>query len=336
LGIDGWRLDVAFCVAHAFWKKWSYYVKSLNPEAYLTAEVIDEAYKLKPYLQGDEFDAVMNYPFAFEGSEFFINDKNRLSVPEFQERMTALVDVFGYERFLSQQNLFGSHDANRIASHIVNRNFARYGDWGDYFSKSKASNPAYNTRKPLPEERRIQLLWTVFQMTFPGAPMLYYGDEVGMWGANDPDCRKPMMWGDSTFQPEFYKPDQSIYEEPNFVNFDSLIFSQNKSLIELRKSMPNLKFGTFNWIKIPIYYTRNSFERSFNYLNNNRPKILFFERKLKTKCIVAINVFGMPMGFKTKYLFDVAFDPLTQKKYFGNQDIFWLAPFDFQIFVIEN
>ncbi|RMF66490.1 MAG: alpha-amylase, partial [Calditrichaeota bacterium] len=64
-GIDGWRLDVAFCIAHPFWQEWREFVKSINPDAYLTAEVIDPPEVLQPYLRGDEFDAVMNYNFAF-------------------------------------------------------------------------------------------------------------------------------------------------------------------------------------------------------------------------------------------------------------------------------
>ncbi|MFM7701437.1 MAG: glycoside hydrolase family 13 protein [Bacteroidota bacterium] len=314
LGIDGWRLDVAFCVAHAFWKKWSYYVKSLNPEAYLTAEVIDEAYKLKPYLQGDEFDAVMNYPFAFEGSEFFINDKNRPSVPEFQERMNALVNVFGYERFLSQQNLFGSHDANRIASHIVNRNFARYGDWGDYFSKSKASNPAYNTRKPLPEERRIQWLWTVFQMTFPGAPMLYYGDEVGMWGANDPDCRKPMVWPELNYESEWYRADQSKYSQAWSVEVDTVLWNNTRRLITLRKAYAELSLGEFKWNSVP------------------KSSVLAFERKGDRKTYFYLNPSNSPQPITVDWSKDEVQEVWTGDVHQPTSGPYWLKPYGFAIF----
>ncbi len=82
-GIDGWRLDVAFCIDHDFWKQWRILVKSINPNAYLTAEVIDKIDTIKPYLQGDEFDAVMNYGFAVICSEFFINQKNKITVTQF-------------------------------------------------------------------------------------------------------------------------------------------------------------------------------------------------------------------------------------------------------------
>ena len=249
LGIDGWRLDVAFCVAHPFWKRWSARVREWNTEAYLTAEVIDEAPKLKPYLRGDEFDAVMNYPFAFIASEYLINDRNRPSTLGFQKQMDDLIEVFGYDRFLSQQNLFGSHDANRLASHIVNRNFAKYAEWGSYFALSKASNPAYNTRKPNGLESKIQAQWMVFQLTFPGAPMLYYGDEVGMWGANDPDCRKPMLWPELKFEDEWHRPDQSLYPQAQVVQWDTTLLQLTKDLISLRKTHRVLRDGAFRWLR---------------------------------------------------------------------------------------
>jgi len=249
LGIDGWRLDVAFCVAHPFWKRWSSRVREWNPEAYLTAEVIDEAPKLKPYLRGDEFDAVMNYPFAFIASEYLINDRNRPSTTGFQNQMDDLIEVFGYNRFLSQQNLFGSHDANRLASHIVNRNFAKYAEWGSYFALSKASNPGYNTRKPIGLESKIQAQWMVFQLTFPGAPMLYYGDEVGMWGANDPDCRKPMLWPELKFEDEWHRPDQSLYPQAQVVQLDTILLQLTKDLLSLRKTHQVLRDGSLRWLR---------------------------------------------------------------------------------------
>jgi len=64
-GVDGWRLDVAFMIKHNFWKEWRKYVKQINPQAYLTAEIVDSIGVVKPYLQGDEFDAVMNYNLLF-------------------------------------------------------------------------------------------------------------------------------------------------------------------------------------------------------------------------------------------------------------------------------
>ena len=75
-GIDGWRLDVAFCIGHPFWKKWRKHVRSINPEAYMTAEIVDTPEKVKPYMQGDEFDGEMNYNFAFASASCLRSSAN--------------------------------------------------------------------------------------------------------------------------------------------------------------------------------------------------------------------------------------------------------------------
>ena len=73
----------------------------------------------------------------------------------------------------------------------------KFGDWGQYFNWSqKSNNRNYNARKPTPDQLQKQKLIAAFQVLYTGSPMIYYGDEAGMWGANDPDCRKPMLWAD--------------------------------------------------------------------------------------------------------------------------------------------
>ena len=78
-GIDGWRLDVAFMIKHNFWKEWRKLVKSINAQAFLTAEIVDDIKILQTYLKGDEFDAVMNYNFLFTTAEYFIDDTTAIS-----------------------------------------------------------------------------------------------------------------------------------------------------------------------------------------------------------------------------------------------------------------
>ena len=244
-GIDGWRLDVAFCVAHPFWKKWRKVVKEVNPEAYVTAELIDPVPQLEPYLQGDEFDAVMNYNFAFACSDYFADDKSRISTSEFDRRLRELREAFPAGVAEVQQNLFGSHDTDRIGSHIVNRDREHAGNWQAYFEFSKVENGQYNPRKPTPGELESQKLFAVLQMTYVGAPMIYYGDEVGMWGANDPDCRKPMVWADLVYEDEIVLPDGSSKDIPDKVEVNEELFDHYKRLIALRHSLPSLRRGTF-------------------------------------------------------------------------------------------
>jgi hypothetical protein len=73
-------LDVAYNVGHPFWKDWRKWVRSINPTAYLTAELVDPIEKTRPYLMGDEFDATMNYNFAFIVHDFFVQDTTASTV----------------------------------------------------------------------------------------------------------------------------------------------------------------------------------------------------------------------------------------------------------------
>jgi cyclomaltodextrinase len=244
-GIDGWRLDVAFCVDHDFWKDWRMLVKAINREAYLTAEVIDKQEVVAPYLQGDEFDAVMNYGFAVVASEFFINKRDRISVTEFDSLLRDLREAYPADISYVQQNLFDSHDTQRFTSFIVNHDVARFRAWGDYFNATKATNPSYSVRKPTEEEYRIQKLMALFQFTYLGAPMIYYGDEVGMWGANDPDCRKPMVWGDLVYKDEVFNADGSKREVPDRVSPATDMLKWYKELTRIRTRYSALRRGEF-------------------------------------------------------------------------------------------
>jgi len=249
-GIDGWRLDVAFCVDHRFWKKWRKAVKGINPVAYLTAELIDPVPKLRAYLEGDEFDAVMNYNFAFACSDYFADDKTRIKTGVFDRRLRELRDAFPPGVSEVQQNLFGSHDTDRIGSHMVNRDRQHSSDWGAYFEFSKAQSGRYDTRKPAARELQSQKLFAVLQMTYVGAPMIYYGDEVGMWGANDPDCRKPMIWEDLVYEDESTMSDGSTRKPGDKVEVNRELLEHYRLLIGLRNKLPALRTGSFETIVV--------------------------------------------------------------------------------------
>lgn len=249
-GIDGWRLDVAFCVGHPFWKDWRRHVKSINPEAYLTAEIVDTPDKVKPYMQGDEFDTEMNYNFCFTAVEFFIYpDQTRISASEFDQKLAELRKLYPKGVAEVSQTLFGSHDTNRISSMIKNRGIGSYRDWGTYFGLSKAiDNPEYSPRKPSEEDYHLQKLLVIFQMTYPGAPMVYYGDEVGMWGSNDPDCRKPMVWDDLEYEDEVYYPDQRKHD-PEKVAVNRDLLEHYQAMIGIRRKHSALQTGSYEtWL----------------------------------------------------------------------------------------
>jgi cyclomaltodextrinase len=245
-GIDGWRLDVAFCISHPFWKAWRKHIKSINPQAYLTAEIVKTPEEAIPYLEGDEFDGEMNYNFAMLSAEVFFNpDHLRITVAEFDRQLKELRELYPPGVPYVVMNLFDSHDTNRIGSYIVNRGIESYRNWGNYFQMSKVEHNAnYQVRKPTEDELRMQKLFVIFQMTYVGAPMIYYGDEVGMWGANDPDCRKPMLWDDIEHQPEVYNPDQSK-RIPDTVEINRELLAHYKKLITIRNRYEALQTGDF-------------------------------------------------------------------------------------------
>lgn len=285
-GIDGWRLDVAYCIRHEFWKDWRALVKAINPEAYLTAEVIDPIDVLRPYLLGDEFDAVMNYNVGFACAEYFIDRRNRISTTAFDARLRELREAFDPCVAYVQQNLFDSHDSNRIGSHIVNSDGVPYRAWSAYHAASKAiENPTYDTRKPKADEIAVQKLIALFMMTYVGAPMIYYGDEVGMWGANDPCCRKPMLWDDLNYEPEAGLPDGSRRATPDPVAVNRDLHATYRRLIHLRRDHPALSLGDFETLCTDdargIYaYRRSHAGRSVVVALNNSAEVQSLELRL--------------------------------------------------------
>ncbi len=236
-GIDGWRLDVANDVSHVFWKEWRTLVKSINPDAYIVGEIWDDA---SVWLQGDQFDAVMNYRFARAVVRFFIDtNSRRYSATEFDSELTDIRDSYPPDVNYILQNLIDSHDTDRLPSMIINPN-RKYDD-----ANSPRNNPAYDVRKPNERERAIQKLIALFQMTYVGAPMVYYGTEAGMWGADDPDCRKPMVWPDLQFENERSHPLPGKRRPDDSVAFDSDMAGYYRDLIAVRKNRLALRQGTF-------------------------------------------------------------------------------------------
>ena len=158
-GIDGWRLDVARYVDPDFWNDFRQSVRKVNPEAYLLAEIFGDA---GDWLQGDRFDATMNYTFRDICLRFLA--RQEADAGETAGDLAHLWAMYPWPVTLANQNLLGSHDTARFLTAADD------------------------------EVWRLQLA-TLLQLTFPGAPGLYYGDEIGLTGNGDPDCRRTFDWG---------------------------------------------------------------------------------------------------------------------------------------------
>jgi glycosidase len=172
--IDGWRMDVARYVDKDFWTDFRTAVKSVKPSAYLLGEIMGDT---GAWLQGDQFDATMNYTFRDLCLRFFARDE--IAGDAFND--DALRLLFQYPRSVTMvnQNLLGSHDTPRFRTEAG----------GDLW--------------------RLKLA-TVFQLTFPGAPGLYYGDEVGMEGGHDPGMRGAFPWKGEPATHEIYRTIASL------------------------------------------------------------------------------------------------------------------------------
>ena len=175
-GIDGWRLDVPHEIDDdGFWQEFRRVVKTANPEAYIVGEIWFEA---RRWLQGDQFDAVMNYVFNRACLSFFGGERldttqrpggftlKPLSAVQFAAAVDDMLALYDWQVTLVQLNLLSSHDMPRFLTLVR----------GD---------------------KAALKLATLFQMTFPGAPCVYYGDEIGMEGAHDPDCRRAFPWDEA-------------------------------------------------------------------------------------------------------------------------------------------
>lgn len=187
-GIDGWRLDAAEQVPHGFWQRWRKHVKAINPNALIVGEIW-----LPPdhWLAGDQFDVVTHYDFATAVTGYLRRDQSLIRTTQFSRQLDDLACRFDPLRSRSMVNLLGSHDTDRAVSMLMNpgRRF-------DSQNLPGAGDPPYESGKPGETDFARLRLAAVLQFTQVGAPMIYYGDEVGMYGADDPYCRAPMWWED--------------------------------------------------------------------------------------------------------------------------------------------
>ena len=258
-GIDGWRLDVTEEVPIGFWQEWHEHVRDINPAAYTVSEIWQNAGR---FVDDAGFSATMNYwGFATPVKAFLID--NAITPEAFGQTLRNRRVAYADAKQPALQNLIDSHDTPRLPSMIVNRNpdDVRMIQSGYDRNVSPRQTPDYAVRKPSAAERDIQRLVGLFQMTYVGAPMLYYGTEAGMWGADDPDDRKPMVWPDLDYAVEDAHP-LGQARPADSVAFNRALFDFYRQAIALRTAHTALREGDFRILQADNERTLFAYARS--------------------------------------------------------------------------
>ncbi|MDW7673344.1 MAG: glycoside hydrolase family 13 protein, partial [Bacillota bacterium] len=221
-GTKGWRLDVVDELPGAFVKGIRQVMKKADPDSILIGEVWEDASnkesygERRQYLLGYELDSVMNYPFRKSLLDFALGVQDAAEV---HQVLMSLYENYPLHHFYSAMNLIGSHDVPRTLTLL-----------GEAPDGDTLTVKEMSTFKLSQEQRRLAVtrlkLLTLWQMTFPGVPSIYYGDEAGTEGHGDPLCRKPFPWGQE----------------------DQELLNWHKLLIGLRNKLAVLRTG--QWIPL--------------------------------------------------------------------------------------
>lgn len=257
LGAKGWRLDVADELPDSFIKKIYKTMKEMDEEHVLIGEVWEDASnkesygKIREYLQGEEMDSVMNYPFRKITLDFMLGTTNAHTV---HELLMSLAENYPSQNFYAMMNLIGSHDVPRILTLL--------GEAPPPDSLTVVQQARYR----LPEEKnqlaiaRLKML-VLWQMTFPGIPSVYYGDEVALEGYKDPYNRATYPWGRENTE----------------------MLSWHKRLIALRNQYDVFKTG--KWISLPVHDQVYSYIRTitngkdmFGHAKQDNTAVVLFNR----------------------------------------------------------
>jgi glycosidase len=261
-GVDGWRLDVAWMVPNNFWRDWNALVHEINPSAYTVTEIWKDAHTVT--LDG-KFDATMNYEgFAMPVKGWLFD--TALKPSEFAAWLDRTRATWPAPTALRLQNLLDSHDTPRAGSAAFDgrpgKDYKKSHEFDLAVSArvSPQNNPDYRWQKPDQRAWKLVRMAAVLQMTYVGTPFVYYGGEAGMWGANDPDCRKPMVWDDLNYDAEFIGPDGRRVG-PHEVKFDRDLHAFFRAAISLRRNTPVLNSGEFRWLSTDDAANTLAFER---------------------------------------------------------------------------
>ncbi len=293
-GVDGYRLDVAVELPLDFWREYRNVVRSVNPDAFLLGEIWFESWPDKllnpaPFLQGDMFDAPMNYRWYRAARHFFNAAPDSIPAAVFIDSLKAFQNDVSEANHYAMMNLVSSHDAPRVLTSLFNKNL--------YKLNSKPETDAtYKIHRPDAATFQTLRLLIAHQFTYIGAPHIWAGDEMGMWGADDPNCRKPLIWQEYTFEPETTHP-LGLPRPTDSVAFNQELFSFYQRLIQLRKDNPVLVHGDIRFIELEeaqevLAYSRykNGMEAIVVFNIGNEDKVLHLPTREPTEYQMAIGV----------------------------------------------
>jgi len=204
--IDGWRLDVSDEIDHHFWREFRTLVKGINPEAIIIGENWHNA---MPWLMGDQFDSVMNYPVTKLCLDFYAY--KQIDALFFEEQLSTYLMRYPDQVNAAMLNLLDSHDTERFL----------YSAGGD----KKALKNA-----------------VAFLFAYQGIPCTYYGTEIGMTGSHDPGCRKGFDWKEANWDKELLELYQKlirIRKEERALQYGSVHFRSNRQLFAMCRSYQN-------------------------------------------------------------------------------------------------
>lgn len=222
-GIAGWRLDVIDELPQQFSRAFYNELKRLNPEAVIIGEVWEDAsnkvaYDVsREYLSMPEIDGAMNYPLRAIIFDYLLHHDDAETTVA---RIESLRENYPPQHFYAMMNLISSHDSQRAITIL-----GEYPTYDNMTAMQQAKARLSPAQYKLGKQR--VLLATLLQMTFPGVPSLYYGDEIGMEGFKDPYNRRPYKWHDG----------------------DTDLREAVRRLIHLRNDHPALQTGEY----IPLY-----------------------------------------------------------------------------------
>ncbi len=225
--VDGWRLDVAADLGHTnefnhkFWKDFRKAVKEANPEALILAEHYGNP---EGWLQGDEWDSVMNYDAFMEPVTWFLTGMEKHS-DEYREDLYGNSDAFinAMKNHMRSLHMSALHTAmNELSNH----------DHSRFLTRTNRTVGRISYMSPQEAERNVDYAVMreaiAIQMTWPGAPTVYYGDEAGVCGFTDPDNRRTYPWGRENKELLlFYKKMIAIHKKYKILRTGSLKFLWN-------------------------------------------------------------------------------------------------------------